>query len=102
MKLLLIGSDETWSIEKHYRRYLTATNNLKVDFCPVQSEFYKGYNKSVWHKILFKAGLSRLSTRLDEMARKKVMECDPDIVWVFKGMELKPSFFSWVCCLDIM
>ena len=96
MKLLIIGSDEVWSLERHYRTYLSLHAGVKIDFCPVQSIFYREYNKSLLHKVLFRARLSTLAKRLDDTARNHVLESKPDIIWVFKGMELQPSFFEWV------
>jgi spore maturation protein CgeB len=95
MRLLIVGSDETWSLEKHYRKHLAASLGTALDFFPLQSLFYRAYNKSVFHKLLFKAGLSGITGRLDTLARKKVLETQPSVIWVFKGMELRPSFFKW-------
>ncbi|MEP6728671.1 MAG: hypothetical protein ABJC98_22800, partial [Bacteroidota bacterium] len=96
IKLLIIGSDENWSLEKYYRKYLQASGEIELSFCPVQSIFYQKYNKSIFHKILFRSGLSCISRKLDNIARRQVEASTPAIVWVFKGMELKPSFFLWV------
>jgi spore maturation protein CgeB len=95
MKLLLVGSDEVWSLEKHYTKYLGEVGvNVKV--CPLQSIFYKYYNKGIVYKILFKLGFSGIEKTMSGSLKTTVEEFQPDVVWVFKGMEVAPEVLKWI------
>lgn len=95
MKLLIAGSDEVWSLEKFYIRHLQ-NEGVEVEICQVQSMFYKYYQKSIINKLLFKAGLSNIYREIGNKVRNKIEEFQPDVLWVFKGMELTPDLLKWV------
>jgi len=95
MKLIIAGSDEVWSLERCYRKHLEALGTETL-LLPVQSVFYDYYNRSPIHKVLFKTGLSGITKKIGQLFMAKVEEWQPDIVWVFKGMELEPSILEWV------
>lgn len=95
MKLLLVGSDEVWSLEKHYTKYLKE-EGVEVRVCPLQSIFYKYYNKGILHKILYKLGLSGIERAMGENLKETIEQWQPDLVWVFKGMEVTPEVLKWV------
>ena len=94
MRLLIAGSDEVWSLEKYYTKYLEDAG-VQVFTIPVQSIFYGYYNKNIVNKILHKTGLSRIGTVIDSKVKNAVEEYKPDILWVFKGMELTPDLLNW-------
>src|ERR1700744_1719637 len=95
MKVLLAGSDEVWSLEKYYSRYLKDAG-VQIAGIPVQSIFFGYYNKSIVNKVLFKLKLSRIGRVIDGKMRKMVEQYEPDMVWVFKGMELSPELLKWI------
>ena len=95
MKMLLVGSDEIWSLEKHYTKYLKE-EGVEVKVCPLQSIFYKYYNKGIGHKVLFKLGLSGIEKTMNESLKAFIEEFSPDVVWVFKGMEVTPGVLKWI------
>ena len=95
MKLLIVGSDEIWSLEKHYTKYLKE-EGVEITVCPLQSIFYKYYNKGIVNKILFKLGLSGIERSMGESLKASVEQFKPDVVWVFKGMEVTPDVLKWV------
>lgn len=94
MKLLIAGSDFIWSLENHYAKHLAAAG-ASVGIMPVQSIFYKYYNKGIAHKIFYKLGLSGIEGLIDKLLRKAIAEQRPDVLWVFKGMEIRPSLLQW-------
>jgi spore maturation protein CgeB len=94
MRILLVGSDDIWAIENMYKKYL-ASNNVEVALFPGHSIFYKYYNSSIIHKILFKAGRSAIFSSINTKYQKFVELFDPNIVLVFKGMELYPESIQW-------
>ncbi|HUB60027.1 MAG TPA: glycosyltransferase [Puia sp.] len=95
MRVLIAGSDEVWSLEKYYAKYLEEAG-VGVSGIPVQSIFYGYYHKGIIHKVLFKLGLSPVGRVIESRMRSMVEEQKPDMVWVFKGMELSPELLRWI------
>jgi len=95
MKLLIVGSNEVWSLERFYVKHLESAG-VEVNICPVQSLFYAYYNKGLINKVLFKAGLSGIYRKIGDALKEKVEDWRPDVLWVFKGMELSPALLSWI------
>jgi hypothetical protein len=90
MKILLIGSDYTWSIERIYNRELEALSH-KVELVAVQNMFYDYYYKSVLHKLIYRVGLSNILTKINKILLNKINNEHYDLIWVFKGMEIFPE-----------
>ncbi|HLI94308.1 MAG TPA: glycosyltransferase [Puia sp.] len=95
MRVLIVGSDEVWSLEKYYGKNL-GNAGVGVRSFPAQSIFYGYYHKSIIHKLLFKSGLSPVGRMIETQMRAVVADCQPDIVWIFKGMELSPDLLRWI------
>jgi spore maturation protein CgeB len=95
MKLLIIGSDKVFSIENFYFKYL---NELGVDVkrFTAQAIFYDYYfGGSIATKVLFKLGLSNIHQKINKQFKQIVSEFKPEIIWVFKGMEITPTSLKW-------
>lgn len=90
MKILLIGSDYNWSIERIYQRELEALGH-KVELVAVQNMFYDYYYKSILHKLIYRVGLSKILTKINKILMNKVENEHYDLIWVFKGMEIFPE-----------
>ncbi len=90
LKILLIGSDYTWSIERIYKSELEKLGN-KVELFPVQNMFYDYYYKSILHKLIYRVGLSKILTKINIILLTKVDDEKYDLIWVFKGMEIFPE-----------
>jgi spore maturation protein CgeB len=94
MRLLIAGSEEIWSLEKYYAKYLGMAG-IQVRTIPVQSIFYEYYNKSIVNKILYKAGLSSIGRVIEKKFKADIEQWRPHVLWVFKGMELTPEMLKW-------
>lgn len=90
LRVLLIGSDYEWSIENKFIRELHKIG-FEVSILPAQNWFYKYYYKNIFNKVLFRSGLSLINQKINYQLIKKVSYFNPDIIWVFKGMEVLPS-----------
>jgi spore maturation protein CgeB len=95
MRLLLVGSDEIYALENFYRKYI-GQQGVPVSQFSSQGYFYQYYDRSVINKLLFKAGLSTIIGKINQDLKKTVEEFNPDIVWVFKGMEITPECLTWI------
>jgi spore maturation protein CgeB len=95
MKILIAGSDEVWSLEKYFVKHLINAG-VQIQICAVQSIFLSSYNKSILTKILHKAGWSSIYKQIEEKVKQAITNGQPDVMWVFKGMELSPELLQWV------
>lgn len=95
MKLLIIGSDKVFSIENFYFKYLNEFG-VETKRFTAQAIFYDYYfSGSIINKILFKLGLSNIHQKINTQFKQVVSEFKPEIIWVFKGMELTPASLKW-------
>jgi len=90
MKILIVGSDKPWAIERIYKKYLT---ELGADIHLYQAPdiVFDKHSKNIIRKILFK---TKIITGYPEVNRGLIEQTDnlkPDWIWVFKGMEIYPS-----------
>lgn len=90
MKLLIIGSDFEWSIEKKFIREFGKIG-FSVKLLPAQNWFYEYYYKNIINKVLFRLGLSFIIKRINIKLLQEVNKMNPDLIWVFKGMEVLPG-----------
>jgi spore maturation protein CgeB len=90
MRLMVVGSDRIDAIENFFIKHL---RNLGVDvfLSPSYVMFHDYYNRSIVNKILFRAGLSRIYDKINRQLLAHVDAFKPEIVWVFKGMEIYPA-----------
>lgn len=90
IKLLLIGSDYEWSVE---RSYLNALQEKQIDsyLYAVQNFFYDYYYTSLYHKIVFRLGLSTIFKKINKDLLLFVEQYAPTHIWIFKGMEVLPT-----------
>ena len=95
MKLLIVGSDKIFSIENFYYKYLKELG-VDVKCFTAQSIFYDYYyNGNIVTKVLFKLGLSNIYKKINTQFKQIVSDFKPEIIWVFKGMEITPESLKW-------
>jgi spore maturation protein CgeB len=90
MKILLIGSNYTWSIENIYMYELDQIGH-NVKLLAVQNMFYDYYYKCIFNKIIYRLGLSGILNEINTNLRSQVEEEFYDLIWIFKGMEIFPE-----------
>ena len=96
MRVLIVGADSQYAIEKPYLHYLSQHENVSsVELFAAQNQFLAYYRKSLFHKLLYRAGISRILQEINERLKKKIESFRPDVVLVFKGMEIFPSTLRW-------
>lgn len=87
MKVLIIGSDKVYAIENYYYRYIKEAGHEVVLF-PSQSIFYDYYQNNILNKVSFRLGFSGIIKQINRLFIEAINKNKPDIIWVFKGMEL--------------
>ncbi|RZJ53065.1 MAG: glycosyltransferase family 1 protein [Flavobacterium sp.] len=89
MRILISGSSDIWAIENHYCKHLNELG-VKTFLFPAGNIFRKKYNtigQKIIHKIYPKLILDEINNKLLD----EISIINPDIVWVFKGMEIYPK-----------
>lgn len=94
MKILVSGSDKIYAIENFYVKYLRELG-IDIFHFSAQSIFYDFYQKGIINKLLFKSGLSTIYKKINEQFINTVDDFKPDIIWVFKGMEIYPGSLKY-------
>jgi spore maturation protein CgeB len=93
-KIMIVGSAEVWAIENYYVRYLKE-EGAEISRFSAQTFFYAYYQKNIFNKLLFKAGLSRIYNRINKKFKQEVDNFGPNVILVFKGMEIFPQSLQW-------
>ena len=94
MRILVVGSDKIYAIEKLYTRYLKELGE-EVHLFPAQAMFYDHYGRSVVNKVLYRLGLSGILRQINNQLKEKIEAVKPDLIWAFKGMEIFPGTWAW-------
>ena len=88
-RILIIGSDKVWSLERIYRKHLIELG-IETELFAAQNTFYDYYEKNIFNKLVFRAGLSNIYNTINKELIAKARVFRPDLIWVFKGMEILP------------
>lgn len=92
MRILLVGADSNYAIEKPYLEYLSKASEVThAELYSAQNIFLKFYNKNLLNKILYRLGFSKILDIINNQIISRVIAVHPDILLVFKGMELYPG-----------
>ena len=90
MKVLIVGSDKVYAIENFYVKYLRELGVETYQFS-AQTLFYDYYQDSLRHKLLYRSGISRIIKSINVSFMQAIETYSPDVIWVFKGMEILPD-----------
>jgi len=91
MKILIVGSNRHWAIENLYTKYLNTIEGVNVQIFPARSKFYDFIEDSFFNRLAHKLGLSSFYKKINSDLLTFIETYQPDIVWVFKGMEVLPD-----------
>ena len=94
MKIFLTGSNKIYAIENFYKKYLMELG-VEVFHFPAQSMFYDYYQKNLLNKAIYRSGLSKILKKINYNFKESIEEFEPDIIWVFKGMEIFTESLQW-------
>lgn len=89
MRILIVGADSNYAIERLYLKYLSQITH--IDFFTAQNRFLSYYNKSVFHKVIYRSGFSSILRIINRELVEITAKNKPDVIFVFKGMEIFPE-----------
>jgi spore maturation protein CgeB len=90
MKVLLVGSDLDVAIERYYKKYLTDFG-VEIYHFAAPDIVYRFHSANIFNKLLFKTGVYRKYGFVNRELIRIADEFQPDIIWIFKGLEIFPS-----------
>jgi spore maturation protein CgeB len=90
LKILIVGGNREWAIERYYLKYLKELG-AEVHLYEAPDIVFSRHSKSLFHKILFKTGIDRGYRAVNLDLIQRAADLKPDIIWVFKGMEIYPA-----------
>jgi len=94
MRILIVGTGQVYSIEHHYIKHLFGAGAVVSTYF-ASNLFYEYYQKSLVNKIVFRLGISTIYKTINIKFRRIVEYEQPDVIWVFKGMEILPESLHW-------
>ncbi len=94
MKIFLVGSGKAYAIENFYTSYMQEAGAEVLHF-PALKIFSDYYYKSLYNKLLFRLGLSSIYKKINHLFKEETNKFQPDVIWVFKGMEIFASSLEW-------
>lgn len=100
MKVLIIGANHSQAIENHFVSHLEKLAEIR--FMNLHGEFLDFYHKRFINKILFRIGLSNIIAKLNSRLINEVLDFKPDVLFVFKGMEILPSTLNKIKSMGVI
>jgi spore maturation protein CgeB len=93
--ILILGSVHQAALEIVFSNELTRLG-IRNRVLGVQNLFLNYYQKSRFHKLIFRIGLSTIISRIQVLIKNEVEIFMPDVVLIFKGMEVVPATIIWL------
>ena len=90
MKILLVGSNFSYAIERYFVRYLTEMG-VEINQYTAPDIVFNYHSKNLFNKVLFRTKINTGYKPVNRELVKIAHEYKPDVIWVFKGMELFPE-----------
>jgi spore maturation protein CgeB len=93
--ILILGSNHPAALELIYSSEL-AKLGKRSKIIGIQNLFLAYYTKSILNKIIYRLGISKIESTIQNIIKEQVLEFKPKTVLVFKGMEIKPKTLQWI------
>ena len=95
MKILIVGANSNYAIERFYLKYLAEIPGVQVELFEAQNMFLSYYQKSLFTKIIFRLGYQNIYDKINSALSERIVTMEPEIIFVFKGMEIYPKTLRW-------
>ena len=93
--ILILGSNHPAALELIYSSELTKLG-MRNKISGIQNIFLAYYTKSLVNKIIYRLGISKIESKIQNIVKAQVSEFKPKSVLVFKGMEIHPKTLQWI------
>ncbi len=96
MKILICGAADDHNIETIYNKYLNGIEGVECAIFPAHDLLLDYLCKGYVNKIFYRLGFNTIFTTINKKLQEAIEESRPDVVWVFKGMEILPDTIQWI------
>jgi len=90
LKILLVGSNKHYAIERYYVKYLKELG-AEVFHFPSADIVFDFHSKNIINKVLFHSKIYSAYGPVNRQLINVAHSFNPDIIWIFKGMEIYPE-----------
>jgi spore maturation protein CgeB len=91
LKILILGANQKHNIEYTYAQHLNALENVTCEIFPSYEKYAEIINRNIVNKIINRLAVNLLLKSLNSEIVNFVKLYRPEIIWVFKGMEIMPK-----------
>jgi len=95
MKILIVGALSAYAIERFYLKHLNEYADTHAEIFTAQNIFLEYYQKNIFNKIIFRLGYQAIYSKINKQLKEKIQSFAPDILFLFKGMEVFPETIIW-------
>jgi len=93
MRVLIVGSNLDYALERYFVKHLS-DKGVTVKVFASADQVQTAASKSFSRKVLFRLGLKTGYRKINDELLAEAATFRPDIIWVFKGMEIYPRTLS--------
>lgn len=97
MRILIVGALSNYAIERYYLKYFNAHAGVESEIFAAQNIFLEYYHKNFINKLIFQfVGNKSIYKSINICLKEEEVEIKkPNILFVFKGMEVLPETLIW-------
>lgn len=96
MKIVILGSKKKSSLENIYLKYLSEIDNIDLIIYDSADQFENLISKNIFLRLLNFFEFSPIYWNINKRIKKYIQFKNPEIVLIFKGMEVTPSTLIWM------
>jgi spore maturation protein CgeB len=98
--ILIIGSTHVAALELIFSRELSKLG-VRNEVLGIQDIFLDYYSRSIFNKVIYRLRLSSIQAKLQKRIKAGILKFKPQIVIVFKGMEIQPKTLMWIKSMGV-
>lgn len=95
MKLLIIGCEKSYALDLIYARLFKASG-IEVELFPAHDMVLDYRARSTFHKGVFRLIPNLILNRINREIKDKIKSYAPNVVLIFKGLEVYPETISYI------
>lgn len=91
MKIVIIGSNEVYAMEHFFVKHLKSYPDVEIELLAVNEWIKQNLNFMLKLERRISSSVNTLYSKLNIFIEGKIDDLNPDIILIFKGMELYPT-----------
>jgi spore maturation protein CgeB len=95
MRLLMTNSVNEYMLAPCYARHLCGEPGITLDYLYYVDEFEQYYRHSFLNKAIYRIYPAAILDTINKRIIEKIEAFKPDVIWIFKGMEIYPETLEY-------